>query len=468
MKRKGLLLFLLFITTSSGCTPRQIPAAKLPLETKGEVYLYLQSLPQEAHPLTFTMHEISLVAEDGAKTILLKSGPELNGRQLIGRQKRLAAKIVEPGRYKALSLEITRASIIGEEGEIDLLVPDQPVVISQDITVLRGKATALFLALAPKEMVAAGFSFTPGFSLVRPYKQPSLIGFVSNSRANIVSVFNKRTMGIVEMISTGADPLGLALDQNRRRLYVASSSRNDITVVDVGTGDILGRIRVHFGDDPRQIILSADGGTLVSANYGSNTVSIIDTGSLTEVGRISLESEPTWLVPGSSGLQAYVLQALSNTVSIIDFSRRSLVSSIFLNETPVRGALSPDGLKLYITLQYSPDLLFIDPSSLTIAGRIYLGGRATSLAVDSKTGLVYVGKKTGEITVVDASSSMFIDNFFVEGDASFLAIDAEENCLFVLSRNGNFLHKIDLVSKKGVGRLTMEDGSYEVVIMGER
>jgi YVTN family beta-propeller protein len=468
MKKVNAFLLLLFVFATSGCVPQPTLEYKPPLQKQGEIFLYLQPLPQEAHALTFRIADISLVAENDSLIPLLDSLPPLQGRELIGLQKRLTAKIVEPGTYKALSITIDKASLLGEEGESSLLVSDKPIIVQQDITVLRNKAKALFLSLAPEKQVTDGFRFTPEFALVKLHRQPNLIGFISNTRGNTVSVFNKRTMQIIDVIATGPEPQGLTLDQNIRRVYVASTGKDEIAAMDIGTGDILGIIKLHFGDDPIEIVLSADGRTLLSANHGSNTVSIVDTNSMTEVGRINLDSEPSWLVAGRSGQQAYVLQEISNRITVVDFSRNSVVGVPSLDETPVRSALSPSGRELYVITRRSPDLLVIDLPSLTITCRIFVGNRAAALTVDSKTGLVYVGKKSGEIAVVEPLSLMFIDQFFVAGDAGFMSVDIEENSLYVLSDTGSVLQKVDLVSKKGSGALATEAGSYGVVTMGER
>jgi YVTN family beta-propeller protein len=436
-KDRSLLLLTLFVFIASGCAPQPIPDYKPPLQKQGEVHLFLQPLPQEAHALTFVISDLSLVA-------------------------------VKPGTYKALSITITQAFMLGEEGESSLLVPAEPLVISQDITVLRNKAKALFLTLAPEKLVTDGYRFTPEFALVKLHRQPNMIGFISNTMLNTVSVFNKRTMQVIDVIATGAEPQGMALDQNVRRVYVASTGKDEIAAMDIGTSDVLGIIKLHFGDDPVEIVLAADNRTLLSANHGSNTVSIVDTDSMTEVGRINLDTEPSWLVAGRSGQQAFVLQGISNRISVIDFSRNSVIAALSLDETPVRGALSRTGRELYVITRRSSDLLVIDVPSLTVTGRIFVGSRAASLAVDPKTGLVYVGKKSGEIAVVEPLSLMYIDQFFVDGDASYLSVDIEENSLYVLADNGSLMQKVDLVSKKRSGTLATEAGSYGVVTMGER
>ena len=159
----------------------------------------------------------------------------------------------------------------------------------------------------------------PVFSLAKPRRQlESLLGFATSSGSNVVSVFNKVTMEVVDTIATSSGPKGAVLDQRRGWVYIALAADDAIEAIDVGTREILRRARLHSGDEPAEIALSPDGETLVSANYGSSTASIIETSALREVGRVRLPAEPTSVVMGESGQRAYVLHSLSNAISVID------------------------------------------------------------------------------------------------------------------------------------------------------
>jgi YVTN family beta-propeller protein len=181
-----------------------------------------------------------------------------------------------------------------------------------------------------------------------------------------------------------------------------------------------------------------------------------------------LRSGPTSVFVHPTLSRAYSLEPLSNSLSVIDFSRRELLSTRILEETPVRGAVSSDGNSLYVITRYSADLLVIDTQSLNVSERIYVEVGAASIKVDPKTGLVYVGRETGGISVVDPRSLMRIDRFRLRGNAAFLAIDNDENSLVVLLSKRGKIQKLDLVSKKVKGEVEVLEGSYAVAVMGAR
>ncbi len=461
----GVMLTLLLVVA---CLPRlaSYPPA---LDTEGVLHLYLQPIPRETHRLHFSIDAISAVQSDGRAIQLSALSTELGGKGVAAAQRRLATATLPPATYKGISIRIARASLLSEEGASDLLIPAEPLLIEHEFTVTRRRASTLFLSLAPKDIVSAGFRFSPEFTLTKPERQlNSLLGFATNPATNTVSVFNKNSMEVVDTIAMSSGPKGAVLDQIRGWVYVALAGDDSIETIAVGTGETVGRVRLNFGDEPVEIALTPDGETLVSANYGSNSASIVNATSLREVGRVNLPSQPTSVVIGTVSPRAYLLQPQSNTLSAIDLTRGQLTATRILEEAPIRGAIGEDGNSLYVITQNSPDLLVLDSTTLTLLNRIFVGVGAASVKVDPRTGLLYVGKESGEIVVIDSSSLVFIDTFRVGGEAANLAIDNDQNGLFVILPDARALQKLDLVSKRLLGAIDVDEGSYAVVVMGER
>jgi len=475
----GLLAFF-----AAGCAP--MPPAYQPVSsTEGLLRLYLQPLPQEINRLSFSITEILAVRNDGSTIPLQQAFAGPYGKDLIGLQKRLVSVSLPPGLYSGLSLRVGAASLLGEEGMADLLIPDELLFIEQDFKIIRETSSTLFLSLRPEKLVSGGFSFTPTFSLAKPRRQlKNLMGFATNTGSNVVSVFNKHTMEIIDTIATGSGPMGAVLDQRREWVYVALAGESTIAAIDVGTAEIFRRVRLRFGDEPVEIGLSPNGRILVSANRGSNTASIIDTDSLREIERVRLPSEPTSVVMSPAEPRAFLIQPMSNSISVVDLYRREIVTTQTLEETPLRGAVSEDGASLYVIAKNSPNLLVIDPTSLSITGRIFVGMGSASIKLDPATGLVYIGKRMGGVSVVDPSLGMPIDTFRLVGSAAFLAIDGDENNLFVASSNkemiqrmglisqkrsgAKMIQRMGLISQKRSGAIEVEERCYAVVLMGER
>jgi len=467
LKRVSAIFLLLVLV--GGCFPQEYTYNKAVLRDEGEVLVYLQPLPQEAAKLRFIMDGIFAVQDDGRTIPLSLSFNQLNGSEVLGRQKLLATGILPPGAYSGLSIKIDKAFVQSEEGEVALLVPEEPVVAATLFQVNKRQALTLFLTVNASGIISRAVSFTPDFSLATPGGTlVNLKGYVSNSAANLISVFNKKTMKVVNVIATGRRPRGIVLDQNRARAYVAASGHDTVEIYDVFNGTIIGRVKLTFGDNPMELALTPDGRTLVSVNHGSNTVSIIDAISRIELRRIRVGEKPTSAVVDPSGFRAYIMNSRSNTVSVVDLTQRTLTATISVEGSPLRGAFNRAGDRLYVVSSNSPNLSAIDPTRLTVTAKIFVGTGGLSIRVSRLNNLIFVGNSFGgEIAVVDPSSSMFIDSIRAGGNPGYMTIDRQENTLFVVLPERRLVQKINLTSKKIMAEIEVAEVAYAVAVMGE-
>lgn len=467
---KKLVSFIAFMSMllSMACSV-QMNVEPSPAVVSGSFNIFLQPLPQEAHLVSFTIKELAVRGSDGSEISLPLLQDVFPAEKLIGKQKRLLTTVLPPGRYEGLILRLSKATLRGEDGDVDLLVPEEPLVVDHQFTIIKDRAETLFLSLSPDRLVTNGVLFTPKFSLWSPERLlTNLKGFASNSGSGSITVFDKRNVQVIGSISPGASPRGMILDQKRGWLYVALSNENSVLAIEVSNGEILGNVRLRFGDEPSELVLSPSGNTLLSLNKGSSSVSIIDTGSLYEKGRVKLTSDPSWLIMGRDEGRAYVIQSSTGSLSVLDLSGKKVRASVDLEDPPVKGTMNAAGTVLYLVTDFSGNLLAVDAATLAITKKIFIGGGGRSIKHDPTTGLLYIGKESGEIAVVDPASLMLIDSFVLDGPVQHMTIDNEENAIFAVMPRSRKLQKIDLVSKELLGSLELEMDGHTVVVMGER
>jgi len=464
------LIFLLGLMMV-GCLPQGFSSRyKAPLAEEGEVLLYLQPLPQEADRLSFIIDRILVVAGDGREFPVSLSFSEIKGSDLKGVQKQLAAVVLPPGDYTGLSIHITKAFIRTANGDVALLVSDEPVTVAHGFSVVRREVSTLFLSLSLAGTKLDGVKFAPVFSLASSGRVLiNLIGLVTNSASNSVSVFDKKSMRVVNAIATGQAPKGIVLDKIRTRAYVAASHDSIIEVFDVFKGALLNRLRLNLRDWPTELALTPDGRTLVAVNSGSNTISIIDALSLFETARVNVGEGPSSVAIDPSGRRAFVMNTRSSTISVVDLTQKVIALTISVGGAPLRAAFSRDGRQLFIIHSNTPNLTVVDLSRLTVSQSVFIGMGAAAIRVDDQTGLIYVGKTFGgEITIIDPFSLVFIDRIAVDGEAVFLTIDEQERSLFVVLPDRKILQKFNLISKKFSAQIDVGDAAYGAVVMGER
>ena len=93
MTPRRLCSILLLLILAGGCFPQEYTYNKAALADEGEVLVYLEPLPQEASKLRFTIEGAFALRDDGSKIPLSLSFKQLNGSELLGRQRLLATGI---------------------------------------------------------------------------------------------------------------------------------------------------------------------------------------------------------------------------------------------------------------------------------------------------------------------------------------------------------------------------------------
>ncbi len=440
-----------------------------PLEEEGEVYLYIQAYPQEAERLRFTVDEAFAVSADGREFPLDTYLHEIKSSDLR-RQRLLGSGRIPPGSYVGFSFKTKKATLRGEEGEADLLVPEKSVRSEFNFRVNRKTGYVFFLSFKYKESIEAGFSFSPVFSVSVPAKPIlSLAGYISNAVSSNLTVFDKKATQVTGLIPVGREPSGMALDQRSRRLYVADSGDNEILVVDILADQVTNKIRLTSGDRPLELALTPDGRTLLSVNHGSNTVSFIDPTSLFELNRVNVGNGPRSIVIDPAGRRAYVFNTVSGTITVLDIPNRAIITTFSTDPGPLRGDFSPKGDNLYVIHELSSYLAVIDPVSFRVLKRFSIGPGMISIKVDSRTGLVYISRRNDIfVGVYNPFSFVAVDLIRTGGTVNYMTIDDEENNLYMVSSEMKRIIVSNLVRKKILYEVDVGETPYWVSVMGER
>jgi YVTN family beta-propeller protein len=441
------------------------------LEEEGEVYLYLQPLPQEAERLRFTIENISAVSVEGREIPLStsKSLQEVKGPD-VRRQRLLASGPLQPGLYTGFSFKTKNATLKTEEGDAALLVPEGPSRIEFPFRIDRKQGLVISLEFKYHDSIRGKINFLPTFSPFIPTKPVNTrIGYVTNSGSNDIIVFDKKSAQVFAVILTGSGPSGMVLDQRLLRAYVALSGDDAIELIDVTAGAIINRMRLSTGDRPKELALTPDGRVLLCVNNGSNSLSFIDPNSLFETGRINVGNGPSSVLIDQTGRRAFVFNTLSSTISVIDIPNRAIITTIATDPGPLRGQFNRRGDRLFVIHELSSYLTMIDPATLTTIRRFSVRIGMNSIKVDTRTDLVYLGRKIDPVVeVYDPLSFVPVDYVQTGGGISYMTIDGDENNLYMVSSNKNRVILSNVVSKKIVGEMDVGEGPYWVTMMGER
>lgn len=155
-----------------------------------------------------------------------------------------------------------------------------------------------------------------------PASLPYATVMTSDGKRGFVSLWNASSVAELDLIAgrvqrmiplrrptegleEGSHPTALLLNRDNSLLYVALTNRDEIAVLDTGSGKIVSYLSTKLpgqqygGSDPEHLALSPDGKTLFSANAISDSVAVFDVSrirgeeSITPAGFIPTEWYPT-------------------------------------------------------------------------------------------------------------------------------------------------------------------------------
>ena len=194
-------------------------------------------------------------------------------------------------------------------------------------------------------------------------------------------------------------PLEMAFSADGHLLYVVCEGSDEVRVVDVTSGKVVGSIPV--GRMPRGLASSPDGHWLYVTNAWSDNVSVIDAADLKVVQTLPAGFEPTGVVSDLSGTALYVANRLSGDVSVIDLKSGQEIKRLLAGRGASYLAISPDGKWIYCThifpnsgafrTQPNSEITVIDTARQTVAERKPLHNVAgvfhVALSADGKLGV---------------------------------------------------------------------------------
>ena len=192
----------------------------------------------------------------------------------------------------------------------------------------------------------------------------------------------------------GAYPGGIAIDENKRLLYVTLNRNNTIAVVDLNANSVVEQIPV--GIAPYTIVLSGDKAYV--SNWGGRVPKAGDTTGPSSGSQVVVDAE--------TGI------ASSGTVSVIDLVTRTVIAEIETGLHPSAMVLSPDKTHLYVANTNSDFISVIDTNTDHVVGELSakpmenlpLGSAPAALAISSDGKTLYVANGgNNALAVIDLS-----------------------------------------------------------------
>jgi YVTN family beta-propeller protein len=210
---------------------------------------------------------------------------------------------------------------------------------------------------------------------------------VTNYLSNDVSLIDPATNTVVATVAVGAGPVGVArlpgtdlpiLDLPESFAYVANRNAHTVSVVEVGTAQVIATIGVDPSPDGIAVGYSSHGPTAyVTHSVSAGSVSVIDMATNTVTAKIAVGSRPGRVVFGPGGV--YVTNFGSFNISVIDPSTNAVTATIGLSLKPSDIALTPDSRSFYVTNVDAPIVSIIPSKTNTVVAAITVGAQPAAV-----------------------------------------------------------------------------------------
>ena len=230
--------------------------------------------------------------------------------------------------------------------------------------------------------VPEGVAVTPNGSYV----------YVANSGEKTVSVIQTSDNTVIDTISVTNYPRGVAVTPNGSYVYVADYYYNVGTVSVIQTSDNTVIDTISVGDGPEGVAVTPDGSYVYVTNFWGGTVSVIQASDNTVIDTISVSGGPSprGIAVTPSGSYVYVAKINDDTVSVIQTSDNTVIDTISMCDGPEHVAVTPNGSYVYVTNTLCDTVSVIQTSYNTVIDTISVGDQPHCLAVTPNGRYVYV------------------------------------------------------------------------------
>jgi YVTN family beta-propeller protein len=227
-----------------------------------------------------------------------------------------------------------------------------------------------------------------------------------------VTAVSTATNTITATINLGPDDL--VISPNGKKIYATDTVHKAISIVNTATNQVSSDA-INTGDACEQIAISRDGKTVYTSNSGS-PVSVIDLGTKQVVATIPIKfsGAPAYFATSPAGTRLYI--GNGKDVLFVDTSSNTIVHTTFM---PVPGAfnfvggqpgITPDGNFLYEVFPIVNTIVMVDTATKKAAGNQISVGYPQAVTVAPTAAFAYaVGDVTsgngqeGELYVINIS-----------------------------------------------------------------
>ncbi|MEU9167406.1 beta-N-acetylglucosaminidase domain-containing protein [Streptomyces sp. NPDC048420] len=262
-------------------------------------------------------------------------------------------------------------------------------------------------------------------------------------------------------IAVGNNPGEVVVSADGRTAYAANQGSNSVSVIDVASGKVTATVAV--GKVPAGLALTPDGDTLWVANYTDGTVQSIDTATLKTGTPVPVGSGPENMAITPDGRTLYVADIHDNTVSPVDLTTGKAGPAIPVGPSPFNVVAAPDGKTVYVSNSGGSTVTPIDTTTNDTEPTLLVSGQAYGLGLSPDGRTLWVSPSNGDtITPVDTVTGAPGTQVKVGKSAFDVSLDWNGSTAYVTTADGNTLVPVD-TSTSNTGK-PYTTGAYPLAV----
>ena len=248
-------------------------------------------------------------------------------------------------------------------------------------------------------------------------------GFTSNGRENKVSIFNTKTLALIEKIEVGKGPDGIYYDEGTKRVFTNNHGSNDITAIDAATGKVVGTIKVE-----------GNGEQTVAGKKGMLLTNIEDTHEVVMYDPKALTVKSRWKIEGG--------------------------------ETPTGLAIDNKHDRLFVTCR-SKVMVVMDSLTGKKIASFPIGANVDWAEFDTSTQNVFVSNGDGTLNIFHQKSADDYEDMGAlktQPSAKTMAFDAKTKRIFLPAAE---MVDVPATTPGGRARKSVKPGSFTILVVGK-